>query len=293
MGACNSEKRQRGEVKGAEGDTTKVPAQRDPNAPSFFIAQYRVYKPEDYITVSKKTWPAENRLLILSNENGSSLNDPNGINANTCKMFINDEEVEFTNELPGEGQFNVKIEVKPGIKISNLSKLFYQISSLVYIDFTNFDAINVSNMEAMFMYCINLMSADFSGTKGFNTSKVQTMNSLLCFCINLQQAKFDCFSTTKCYDFCQMFLLCQSLTALDLSSFNLAPAGKAVGIKVNNMFDGCEQLTKIGADGKERTCAAEEWDDVFKGCSALPKNIQKSFIPPVPIKAEVKANVKQ
>ncbi|MCQ2819340.1 MAG: DUF285 domain-containing protein [archaeon] len=280
MGACNAQKKPHGAEDIKDGvNPAKLPADRDPNAPSFIEAEYHVAKEDEYITVSRKTWPADNRLKIFSDFKNLSVKEKNLINASTSKMFINDAEVKFTNVLPGEGNFKVKIVINPGVKITSLCKLFFQCSSLVKIDFTNFDASHLISMESMLEYCINLNSANLAGTSGFNTSKVERMNFVLCFCINLKEINFTNFSTRKATDFTQMFFYCQNLEKLDLSSFNLCPVGKNGPICVDHMFEGCTKLTKICDENNPPVCGAEKYEDVFKGCDALPDVVKEFFIP--------------
>ena len=61
----------------------------------------------------------------------------------------------------------------------NCYRLFYNLTSVKQIDFSNFDTSNVTDMSYMFYYCRPLTSLDLSG---FDTSNVTNMSYMFRYC---------------------------------------------------------------------------------------------------------------
>ena len=67
-------------------------------------------------------------------------------------------------------------------KVTDMSFMFYNCSSLTSLDVSNFDTSQVTNMSSMFYYCSSLTSLDVSN---FNTSKVTDMSNMFYNCSKL------------------------------------------------------------------------------------------------------------
>ncbi len=97
-------------------------------------------------------------------------------------------------------------------KVTDMTYMFYNCSSLKSIDVSNFDTSNVTSMTQMFYNCSSLKSVDVSN---FDTSKVTNINN--------------------------MFFYCSSLGKIDLSSFNL----DKVTDDVRYIIGECNNLSEI------------------------------------------------
>ena len=120
-------------------------------------------------------------------------------------------------------------------KVTNMSYMFYNCSSLTSLDVTHFNTAKVTNMNRLFAYCSSLTSLDVTH---FNTAKVTNMNS--------------------------MFEGCSSLTSLDVTYFNTA---NVTGM--NNMFYSCSALTTIYASDNFVTDKVEYSYNMFYDCTSL------------------------
>ena len=120
-------------------------------------------------------------------------------------------------------------------KVTNMSYMFFNCSSLTSLDVTHFNTAKVTNMNRLFAYCSSLTSLDVTH---FNTAKVTNMNS--------------------------MFKCCSSLTSLDVTYFNTA---NVTGM--NNMFYSCSALTTIYASDNFVTDKVEYSYNMFYDCTSL------------------------
>ena len=120
-------------------------------------------------------------------------------------------------------------------KVTNMSYMFFNCSSLTSLDVTHFNTAKVTNMNRLFACCSSLTSLDVTH---FNTAKVTNMNSM-----------FEC---------------CSSLTSLDVTYFNTA---NVTGM--NNMFYSCSALTTIYASDNFVTDKVEYSYNMFYDCTSL------------------------
>ena len=114
--------------------------------------------------------------------------------------------------------------------------MFLNCTSLEYLDLSNFNTSNVTNMEDMFNGCYKLKK--INGINKFNTEKVLYMN--------------------------RMFNECTSLEYLDLSNFNTKNV-----INMEDMFNGCYKLKEINGLNKFNTNKVLYMNKMFQDCNAL------------------------
>ena len=124
----------------------------------------------------------------------------------------------------------LKMDLKEFIIKNNLK------SYVTYIDLSNFDSSNITDMSNMFLDCASLRRIKL--TNKFNTSKVINMES--------------------------MFRGCKNLTSLDLSNFDTTNV-----TNMNNMFYGCYSLKKIIFSNKFKTNKVINMNYMFFNCSSL------------------------
>ena len=114
--------------------------------------------------------------------------------------------------------------------------LFYTLSELTSIYFSNFDVGMVTNMKGMFFHCTKL--ADVKNIASWNTESVTDM----------QYAFYECFS----------------LTTLDFSSWNTASV-----TDMTHMFYRCTELVSIYAGSGWNTDNVTDSTVMFQLCTKL------------------------
>ena len=145
-------------------------------------------------------------------------------------------------------------------KVTNMSQVFYNCSSLISLNLSSFNTSNVTNMYWMFRSCESLTSLNLSS---FNTSKVTNMSKMFYNCSSLTSLDLGSFNTLKVTDMSGMFYDCKSLTSLDLSSFNTSNV-----TDMSYMFYDCKSLTSLNL-GNFNTFNVTNMESMFLSCSFL------------------------
>ena len=98
-----------------------------------------------------------------------------------CEIFINDKKISFgcCYKFKNEGIYKIKYIFKTLFNSTNY--MFYNCSSLISLDLSNFNTQNVTNMNCMFDNCSSLISLDLSN---FNTQHVYYFG-MFCNCSSL------------------------------------------------------------------------------------------------------------
>ena len=208
-----------------------------------------------------------------------------------CDININGELIPFTYfyKFYSKGKYIIKYSFKNNLNC--VASMFYGCSSLISIDFSNFNSNNVTNMGALFFGCssltsINLsnfktnnvinMSGMFSGCLSltsinlthFNTNKVTDMSHMFSECSSLSSINLFNFNTTNVTDMTAMFYGCSSLINIDLSNFN---SNKVTNM--NFLFDRCFSLTNVNLSNFNIN-NVYNMQNMFGGC----KNLRKENI---------------
>ena len=158
-------------------------------------------------------------------------------------------------------------------KVTNMQDMFYNNSLLDNIDVSTFNTKNVIDMGGMFARC-GFISLDLSN---FNTENLANIHveeyrrnrSIFSYCNSLTNLDLSSFNTKKITQFGSyssangMFYECSSLTSLDLSSFDTSNA-----INMYHMFYGCSSLTSLDLSNFN-TSSVTNIDYMFKNCSSL------------------------
>ena len=145
-------------------------------------------------------------------------------------------------------------------KVTDMSYMFRNCSSLTSLDVTKLNTANVSNMSYMFSGCTNLTSLDV--TK-FNTANVTNMSDMFRNCSALTSLDVSKFNTVNVTNMGRMFSNCSALTSLDVTNFNTEKVTYMV-----YMFSGCSKLTSLDAS-KFNTVNVTNMGRMFSNCSAL------------------------
>ena len=144
--------------------------------------------------------------------------------------------------------------------LTDMEYMFYECSSLLTIDLSNFDAANVNNMGNMFYGCSSLISIDLSN---FNTSNVNNMESMFYGCSSLISLNLSNFDTSNVNIMESMFKGCFLLISLDLSNFDTSNVSN-----MGQMFNGCTSLTSIDLSNFD-TSNVDYMAFMFYNCSSL------------------------
>ena len=122
-------------------------------------------------------------------------------------------------------------------KVTNMNRMFSSCSSLTSLDFTHFNTANVTDMHNMFEGCSSLTSLDVTH---FNTENVTNMGYMFSLCSSLTSLDVTHFNTEKVTNMISMFSHCVALLSLDVANFNTANV-----TNMNSMFAYCVALTSL------------------------------------------------
>ena len=190
------------------------------------------------------------------------INKMNEEEIETCIIQINESVIPFNyfHIFQKSGNYRIKYSFKHHLTKTNF--MFYNCTSLIKIDFSNFNTQNVNDMECMFLGCSSLNEINISN---FNTQKVTNMGHMFNECSSLSKLNLSNFDTSNVTGMSCMFEGCKSLTSLDLSNFNVQ--------KVTNMvwmFCDCSALEYLNISSFKIQNNADI-SDMFEGCYALKK----------------------
>ena len=104
------------------------------------------------------------------------------INSEICDLYLNNERINFSYKykFEKEGKYSLKILFKKEIK--NMSFVFFNCSSLISLNLSNFNTNNVQDMSHMFYRCSSLTYLNLSN---FNTNYVKDMSYMFYHCSSL------------------------------------------------------------------------------------------------------------
>ena len=154
-------------------------------------------------------------------------------------------------------------------KVENMSYMFSGCSRLTELDLKYFNTTNVTNMGYMFSKCNSLTELNL---EIFNTENVTDMSCMFDECSSLKNLNIEYFNTTKVTDMTYMFYKCSSLKKLNLQNFNTSNVTEMPG-----MFYECSNLTELKFGENFNTKDNLDVEDMFKGCSSFPNDIQNKL----------------
>ena len=203
-----------------------------------------------------------------------------------CIIKINNKIIPFCYKYKFNKMGNYIIEYSFIDKLNKANHLFDGCSNLTYLNLSNFNSKNVTNMYKMFCGCHSLLNLDLSNLKtenvinmdymfyeckslknlnlsSFNTQNVETMEFMFDNCKSLSYLNLSNFNTQKVTGLHSMFSDCDSLSYLNLSSFNTE---KVIGM--GYMFYCCESLSYLNLSNF-RTQNVKYMHNMFFGCKCL------------------------
>ena len=152
------------------------------------------------------------------------------------------------------------ITIKYNYTITNCNLMFYNLSNIIRIDFSNFDTSQITNMQRMFAECSSLESIDLTN---FETSLVIDMCAMFWGCSTLKSLNISSFKLISVIDLSYAFYKCGSLTELDLSNLE-APSA----LYMASMFNSCKKLKFINLSNFNADNAIY-MDNLFINCINL------------------------
>ena len=123
-------------------------------------------------------------------------------------------------------------------EVIDMGGMFQECHELEYLDLSNFNTDNVTNMRFMFNKCFKLNK--ILGIDKFNTSKVSNMYGMFNECNELVNLDLSSFNTINVTNFGIMFQECFKLEHIDISNFNFKYAKN-----IRWMFNKCYKLKEI------------------------------------------------
>ena len=169
-------------------------------------------------------------------------------------------------------------------------------NSINYLDVSNWDTSNVTNMSNMFSWCAYLTSIDVSkwntsnvtdmtymfgstlsdyggpnyylvfnniNLNNINTSNVTNMSYMFCGCNKLTNIDVSGFDTSKVAYMCGIFNVCSSLTTVDVSNWDTSNV-----TDMTRLFNQCDSLTYVDVSNWD-TSKVTIMSNMFYGCKSL------------------------
>ena len=150
---------------------------------------------------------------------------------------VNKEEVQLTGRYYEFGELINKVEFT-WYSLPSCKQMFEHCTKIVSIDFSKFDSTGITDMSNMFYECTSLEYINFGNS--FDTSSVITMENMFYGCSKLIALDLSMFKTESLTTMSSMFFSASSLVSLDLSSFNTISVEN-----MNNLCYKCEKLVFI------------------------------------------------
>lgn len=150
-------------------------------------------------------------------------------------------------------------------KIINFANAFYNCSSLTSLNCSNWNVSSCTNFASMFSGCYGLTSLNVSGWT-LNTTTNVTMGGMFYNCKGLTSISFTGWNTSKVTNFQQFLDNCLLLATCDVSVLSTAAA-----TNVSYMFRSCRSMTAIDISGWDLSLvtAANMTHNMFYGCYGL------------------------
>ena len=244
------------------------------------------YAGKDNIQICQNITATAHEIVIskISLQRGYDINSilRNDLNAQNATSFRkNDTEPESASFYLDETKlvpvwydaesYTIYYYVQEGGKLclnANSNEMFGYMRELEYIELSDFDTSNVTNMNRMFDCCTALTSLDLSN---FDTSKVTNMSEMFSSCSSLTSLDLSSFDTSKVTNMSGMFAGSNALTSLDLSNFNTSNVKD-----MSRLVSGCKALSSLDLSNFD-TSSVTDMTGMFNYCNALTSLDLSSF----------------
>ena len=177
------------------------------------------------------------------------------LNTDSSKMFYSEH-----NEQNIKNILEMDLSNFDTSNVTDMSGMFYGMSSLTTLDLSNFDTSKVTDMQYMFYDMSGLTTLDLSN---FDTSKVTDMQYMFYDMSSLTMLNLSSFDTSKVTEMQYMFYDMSSLTTLDLSNFDTSKV-----TYMNGMFRYMSSLTMLNLSSFD-TSKVKYMNGMFYDMSSL------------------------
>ena len=140
--------------------------------------------------------------------------------------------------------------------------MFQECNVLEYLDLSNFNTINVTDMGWMFNECHKLR--EIKGINNFNTFNIKKMNSMFQECNELEYLDLSNFKTYSVTDMGWMFNNCSKLK--EIKGINYFNTTNVDNMKC--MFQGCQEIRYLDLSNFD-TRNVTNMECMFKKCYKL------------------------
>ena len=156
--------------------------------------------------------------------------------------------------------------VYPYYFLKDATRMFFKCTNLKEADLSGLASDNVTSMEEMFIGCTKLEVVNLWNTHKDNFMENVTKTQKMFYgCSSLNKLTLPRkVKTEKLESMFSMFKGCSSLTALDLSGWNLNNV-----IDMSGLFQYCSSLTSLKLPKVLDTKKIQSMTSMFSGCSAL------------------------
>ena len=149
--------------------------------------------------------------------------------------------------------------------VTSMYEIFYNCSTIKYINSSNWDTSSVTDMSNMFYGCTSL--TEIKGIEEWDVHKVTTISTMFTRCSSLKSldlSKWNIGDVTQSY---MLFYNCKKLESIKLFNLNIARINV-----LSNIFYRCESLKSLDLTPWQAT-SVESWDlninSFFSYCSSL------------------------
>ena len=178
-----------------------------------------------------------------------------------CLIKINEKTIRFSYFYKFQKVGIYKIQYIFNKYLTNTNYLFFECSSIINLDLSNFNTQKVISMYCMFSKCSSLININLSK---INTEEVVDMSHMFRNCPSLRSINLSNINTKNVINMSNMFRDCSSLIYLDLSNFN-ADNLEDMGY----MFYGCTSLIKVDWSNFKPNKKYVDMDGMFCECISL------------------------
>ena len=198
---------------------------------TIFSIQIQAYMPSNEITI--KISVTEDEVQILGSKFDQA---PSSVTSNDVDMAYYDENFQsilLLEEFVGNCLFTLTWS-EP---LDSLQGIFTNLTDLLEVDLSNFDASLVTTMVDMFYGCTSLTSVKFGN---INTASLEKMNSMFSGCYSLLELDLSSFDTSKVTNMSFTFYNCSGLKSLNVANFNTSSV-----LDMNTLFYQLKSLEKL------------------------------------------------
>ena len=177
-------------------------------------------------------------------------------------VWVNDKKVDATGGdvlFTTKGKTTVKIYFKKDLEFLDG---FFMYSPLVEVDFSNIDFSKVTSISSLFKTCYKLENINFGDNLYLNN--LTSMSQLFSGCLGLIQIDLSKLDTKNVVKMDSLFDYCENLQKITFgNNFNTSKV-----LTMRRMFGGCKSLKSVDLS-KFDTSKVQSFESFFEDCSSL------------------------